>query len=123
MSVQSQQADIETSSEDYAKRFSGKIGEYFLNIQAKIMLQLLEPWQHSKILDVGGGHAQIAVPLIKAGYYLTVVGSDDICKKRLKESLDPNSFKYETCNLLNLPFDSKSFDVVTSFVVLPNLLL
>ena len=28
--IYSQKADIETSSEDYAKRFSGKIGEYFL---------------------------------------------------------------------------------------------
>ena len=118
MSIKSQQADIETSSEDYAKRFSGKIGEYFLSIQTKITLQLLKPLQNSKILDVGGGHAQIAVPLIKAGYNLTVVGSEDICKKRLNKFLDPNSFKYESCNLLNLPFDNKSFDIATCFRLL-----
>ena len=83
MPFQSQKADIETSSEDYARRFSGKIGEYFLDIQTRITLDQLKPYPKAAILDVGGGHAQIAVPLIKAGFNLTIVGSDDVCKERL----------------------------------------
>ena len=31
----SEKADIETSSEDYAKRFSGDVGKYFLDVQAE----------------------------------------------------------------------------------------
>ena len=47
--VYSQKADIETSSEDYAKRFSGKIGEYFLSVQTDLTLKLLEKWQNAKV--------------------------------------------------------------------------
>lgn len=118
MSVKSQKADIETASEDYARRFSGEIGKYFLDVQAKITLELLKPWTNAKVLDVGGGHAQIAIPLVKAGYDITVVGSDDVCKTRLDKYLDKGSFKYETCNLLSLPFDNEEFDVVTCFRLL-----
>ena len=118
MSIQSQKADIETSSEDYARRFSGKIGEYLLNVQTKITLTLLNYRQNIKILDVGGGHAQIAVPLIHAGYNITVIGSDDICKQRLDKYLNENCFKYKTCNLLDIPFNDKSFDIVTCFRLL-----
>lgn len=114
----SEKADIETSSEDYAQRFSGKIGEYFLNVQTKITLDLLSSWPNAKVLDVGGGHAQIAIPLVKAGYDLTVIGSDDVCKKRLSKFLDENLLKYKTCNLLRIPYDSKSFDVVICFRLL-----
>jgi len=31
-------ADIESSTEDYATRFSGPVGEYFLNVQTEITL-------------------------------------------------------------------------------------
>ena len=56
------------------KDFQGKIGNYFLDMQTNITLNLLKQWPKAKILDVGGGHAQIAVPLVKAGYDLTVIG-------------------------------------------------
>jgi len=116
--IYSQKADIETSSEDYAKRFSGKIGEYFLSLQSDITLKLLKKWQNIKVLDVGGGHAQLAGPLIKNGFNLTVAGSDESCRKRLDKFLSPSSFQFYSCNLLRLPFDDKSFDVVLSFRLL-----
>jgi len=116
--IYSQKADIETSSEDYAKRFSGKIGEYFLSVQTKITLKLLKKWQNAKVLDIGGGHAQLAIPLIENGFNVTIVGSDESCRKRLDKFLAPSSFQYFSCNLLKLPFDNKSFDVVTCFRLL-----
>ena len=116
--IYSQKADIETSSEDYAKRFSGKVGEYFLTVQSEITLQLLKQWKKAKVLDVGGGHAQLADPLIKNDFDLTVVGSDENCRKRLDKFLPKSSFQYYSCNLLKLPFDNESFDVVSSFRLL-----
>jgi 2-polyprenyl-3-methyl-5-hydroxy-6-metoxy-1,4-benzoquinol methylase len=118
MPFQSQKADIETSSENYARRFSGKIGEYFLDIQTRITLDQLQPYPNASILDVGGGHAQIAVPLVNAGFNVTIAGSDDICKERLARFLNKNSFNYITCNLLALPYENKSFDIVTCFRLL-----
>jgi ubiquinone/menaquinone biosynthesis C-methylase UbiE len=116
--IYSQKADIETSSEDYARRFSGEVGEYFLSVQEEITLGLLKPWPKAKILDVGGGHAQLAVPLIKNGFNVTVAGSDESCRMRLDKSLLPGSFEYFVCNLLNLPFDDNSFDIAISFRLL-----
>ena len=116
--IYSQKADIETSSEDYAKRFSGKIGEYFLSVQSVITLKLLKKWANAKVLDVGGGHAQLAVPLIENGFNVTIAGSDESCRKRLDKFFPQSSFQFYTGNLLKLPFDDKSFDVVTSIRLL-----
>lgn len=118
MPVHSQKADIETSTDDYAQRFSGRIGTYFLDVQTRITLDLLKPWPHATVLDVGGGHAQLAAPLINAGYTVTVAGSDDVCRMRLDKILGDKPFGYQTCDLLNLPYADGSFDVVTCFRLL-----
>lgn len=113
-------ADIETSSSDYARRFSGKIGEYFLNVQTKAVLNLLSSWPKARVLDVGGGHAQTAVPLIKHGYDVTVTGSSEVCKDRLSSFLKSDSFNFKCCDMLNLPFEDNSFDIVLAFRLLPH---
>jgi 2-polyprenyl-3-methyl-5-hydroxy-6-metoxy-1,4-benzoquinol methylase len=115
-------ADIETSSDDYASRFSGEVGEYFLKIQLDILLSLLEPHLGRKatILDVGGGHAQLAVPLVKMGYNVTVTGSHDSCRRRLSEQLPEAAFSYQTCDMLHLPFADNSFNIVIAFRLVPH---
>jgi 2-polyprenyl-3-methyl-5-hydroxy-6-metoxy-1,4-benzoquinol methylase len=65
---QPEYADVETSSEGYARRFSGEVGKYFLEVQTQITLELLKPWPRARVLDVGGGHGQLALPLVNAGY-------------------------------------------------------
>ncbi len=114
-------ADIETASEDYANRFSGKVGEFFLNIQTQIVLEMLRPWPRAAVLDVGGGHGQIALPLVQKGFRVTVAGSSPSSRKRLDSLLPPDSFRFQYCHLLDLPFQDKSFDVVVSFRFLPHL--
>lgn len=116
--IESQKADVETSSEDYAKRFSGKIGEYFLSVQEVITLDFLKHKPDANVLDVGGGHAQLAVPLVKNGFKVTVIGSDETCRTRLDKFLQPGSFEFVTGNLLDLPFEDNSFDFVISFRLL-----
>jgi len=69
---------------------------------------------------VGGGHAQLAVPLIEQGFAVTVTGSADICRNRLDTTCRPGSFSYITCDSLNLPFPDNHFDVVISFRLLPH---
>jgi ubiquinone/menaquinone biosynthesis C-methylase UbiE len=114
-------ADTETASEDYARRFSGKVGEFFLDLQRRIVLELLAPWPQATILDVGGGHGQLALPLVQKGYQVTVAGSHPSGRKRLDALLPPNSFRFQYCHLLDLPFQDRSFDVVLSFRFLPHL--
>ncbi len=111
----SEQADIETATEDYATRFSGKIGEYFLKTQEEITLKLLEKENVKTVLDVGGGHAQLAVPLVNKGYDVTVTGSDVSCRNRLDKFLPEDSFKFKECSFLSLPYPGNSFDAVIAF--------
>ena len=53
-------ADIETSSDGYAARFAGPVGEWMLEIQETITVALLPKTPSATILDVGGGHGQLA---------------------------------------------------------------
>jgi SAM-dependent methyltransferase len=115
-------ADVETSSEDYARRFAGPVGRYFLKVQEEITLRLLADWSdwspRARVLDVGGGHAQLAPPLVASGHQVTVVGSRAVCRERLDRELPAGSFEFRTCDFLNLPFPDRSFDVVLSFRLL-----
>jgi ubiquinone/menaquinone biosynthesis C-methylase UbiE len=116
----SETADIETASADYASRFSGPVGEYFLEAQAAITLELLRDLPGARVLDVGGGHAQLAEPLVRHGFAVTVTGSADSCRERLDQRLAPREFDYRTCDSLALPFADRSFPVVMSFRLLPH---
>jgi SAM-dependent methyltransferase len=111
-------ADIETSSEDYARRFAGEVGRYFLEVQTAIALKMLAPFRGARVLDVGGGHAQLAVPLVENGVDVTVVGSGEVCRERLDRLLPQGGFDFQACNLLRLPFADRSFEVVVAFRLL-----
>lgn len=110
--------DVETSSEEYARRFSGEVGRYFLEVQTEIALEMLAPFPGARVLDVGGGHAQLALPLVEHGFKVTVVGSSEVCRERLDRLLPPGSFEFRACELLDLPFEDRSFDVVAAFRLL-----
>jgi len=68
-------ADVETSSDAYARRFAGPLGEYFLEVQSRLTLDLLAPWPGARVLDVGGGHGQTIGALVESGFDVTVLGS------------------------------------------------
>jgi 2-polyprenyl-3-methyl-5-hydroxy-6-metoxy-1,4-benzoquinol methylase len=114
-------ADIETASDGYASRFSGEIGAYFLQMQLELLLELLpELAPGATVLDVGGGHAQLAVPLAQRGCKVTVTGSDASCRLRLAQQLPENAYVYQTCDMLHLPFADRSFDFVIAFRLVPH---
>ncbi len=115
-----ERADIETASEDYASRFSGTVGRYFLEVQTQIVLQLLKYMPGASILDVGGGHAQLVGPLVEKGFKITVTGSAEVCRSRLDQLLKPGTFSYRTCDSLHLPFADQQFDVVLAVRLLPH---
>jgi 2-polyprenyl-3-methyl-5-hydroxy-6-metoxy-1,4-benzoquinol methylase len=115
-------ADIETSSEDYAQRFSGKIGEWFLKVQEEATLRMLSSCSGASVLDVGGGHGQLTEALIQNGYKVTVFGSSEICKNRIQKWLDQNRCDFRTGNLLDLPYPDCAYDIVISYRLLPHVM-
>jgi SAM-dependent methyltransferase len=111
-------ADIETSSEAYARRFPGALGEFLLAPQTRALLDLLAPYPGARVLELGGGHAQVAPILVRHGYSVTVAGSDESCRERLDRVLAPDQFEFLAVDLLDLPFPDRSFDVVVSLRLL-----
>ena len=102
------------------KDFPGVQASTFFETQSEMTLDLLKPYSKATVLDVGGGHAQLAVPLVEKGYEVVVTGSADVCRKRLDAFLPSGSFEYSTCDMLDLPFENDSFDVVLAFRLLPH---
>ena len=111
-------ADIETSSDAYALRFSGGPGKWMLRVQEKITLAFLGDTPGASILDVGGGHGQLAVPLCRDGFSVTVLGSAESCRKRIAEVVDSGKCVFRVGNVVDLPFPDASFDTVISFRML-----
>lgn len=111
-------ADIETSSDEYATRFAGKTGEWMLSVQERITLGFLSDTPEASVLDVGGGHGQLAVPLCREGYRVTVLGSDASCRRRIALVVDSGPCEFRIGNVIDLPFEDRSFDAVISFRLL-----
>jgi SAM-dependent methyltransferase len=113
-------ADVETSSDAYARRFSGAVGRYFLDVQSVITLDLLTAWPGAKVIEVGGGHGQLTGPLVEAGYDVTVLGSDPSCQARVSRWTKEGRVRFQAGDLTAAPFPDRAFDVALSYRLLPH---
>lgn len=113
-------ADIETSSDDYARRFDGDIGKWFLKIQEQATTEMVRIFPSPRVLDVGGGHGQVTDALLKHGCEVVILGSAEICKKRIEPFIDGMKCSFQVGNLIALPFADQEFDVVISYRLLPH---
>jgi SAM-dependent methyltransferase len=120
LSTPREDADVETSSEGYARRFAGPVGRFFLDRQAEATLALLRPFPGASVLDVGGGHAQVTGPLVEAGYAVTTLGSDASCEERLRGWTQAGRARFVAGDLLAPPIADRSYDVVLSYRLLPH---
>jgi len=111
-------ADIETSSDDYASRFAGPVGEWMLAVQERLALALIDPSPAKAVLDVGGGHGQLAGPLCRRGQTVTVLGSAEPCARRIRALSAGGRCTFRVGNVIALPFPDRSFDTVISFRLL-----
>ena len=108
-------ADIETSTAAYAARFSGTIGSWLLSVQSEATLSMLQAYPQAAILEVGGGHGQLTPHLIKAGHSVSVLGSSQSCQTQIRPLVESGQCKFQVGNVLALPYDDNSFDVVISY--------
>ena len=104
--------DVETASLAYARRFSGRAGQFFLDAQRDAVLELLTldgPIAGTAALDHGGGHGQLEAALTGAGCDLTITGTDAGCGERLAPST-----RFVTTRLEATRFAPRAFDFVVS---------
>jgi 2-polyprenyl-3-methyl-5-hydroxy-6-metoxy-1,4-benzoquinol methylase len=112
--------DVVSSADAYARRFAGPIGAYLLNEQNQTALRFAKPWRSGTVLDVGGGHAQLAVPMVNQGYNVTILASETSCLDRPNRLLG-SRVNTAVGSLLNPPFPDQSFDVVLAFRMLAHI--
>lgn len=113
-------ADIETASAGYAARFAGPIGVWMLARQERLTLAALRAADVRTVLDVGGGHGQLARPLAAAGYEVTVLGSAERCADRIRDLVQAGRCRFEVGNVIALPFPDQHFDAAVSVRLLPH---
>jgi ubiquinone/menaquinone biosynthesis C-methylase UbiE len=110
--------DVETASPNYASRFTGPVGRFFLDVQRRHVMHLLgaPPGEGLRILEVGGGHAQLTPALLEAGHEVWVQGSAAACREPLEPLLEahPDRLHFVAASLFDLPFDDGAFDAVVA---------
>lgn len=107
-------ADVHASSDEYAARFGDAVGAWMLDTQERALFELLDS-ECATVLDVGGGHGQIAIPLAQHERSVTVVGSSHVCAQRLAPFIESGAISFKVANLIDLPYQDKSFALATSF--------
>lgn len=110
--------DVETSSDDYARRFQGSAGRYLLSIQADAVARALQGVPPGNALDVGGAHGQLVEVLRALGWQVTVHGTSAECEANLRR-------RHFGCTFLRgplhaLPAADRSFDLVVAVRLLPH---
>ncbi|MCE9616347.1 MAG: class I SAM-dependent methyltransferase [Lentisphaerae bacterium] len=106
--------DISTASEDYATRFAGTTGAWFLKVQEQAVMRMLDPDRGITILDVGGGHIQLAEPMRRAGYAMTLHGSAETCRARASAHALTRDCPFIVSPALQLPVAARAFHTVVS---------
>lgn len=105
--------DVVTASDDYARRFAGEVGRWFLERQAESVRDLLSgPVNQTTILDVGGGHGQLVPTLVEAGKAVVVYASPEASTDRVSAWVQRGKVSYTTGDLARLPFADRSFQNV-----------
>ncbi|MBM7069095.1 class I SAM-dependent methyltransferase [Actibacterium sp. 188UL27-1] len=118
--IGSDQPDLDPSTDRYAARFQGRAGEWLLSRQTDALMALIGDDRDVTILDVGGGHGQVARPLAQAGHTVTVLATSDAALGQVKD-IDSDLLKTTVGPILPLPFADTSFDIVTSFRIMAHI--
>ena len=119
MNAPLEDADVETASDGYAKRFDSPTGEWMLAVQRGITIDLLRDLPSASVLDVGGGHGQIAPALADRGHRVAVLASSPAAAAGvLRPSLESGRVQLLTGDLRNPPLEPKSVDAVVSYRLL-----
>lgn len=122
--AQDSSPDLASSTENYASRFAGPVGQYLLRVQEQAIGQMLDRVPPGgRVLDVGGGHCQLTGLLLERGYEVVLHGSSEQSfdrAKRLGLTANPR-LTTVTSPLEKLPFADREFDIVVAIRMLAHI--
>jgi SAM-dependent methyltransferase len=105
--------DRVSSTDEYARRFEGAAGRYLLGVQTRGLLALTSALGSAlRVLDIGGGHAQAAVPLAQAGHRVTILSSGPEAESRARRLCQGLAVEFRTGPLHEPP--AEGFDLVVA---------
>ena len=110
--------DVHSSSNEYAARFSSPVGQWMLSIQDNLLLDAVRRSNAKTVFDVGGGHGQVAKPLVNNNYDCTVQGSTAECGLQILDLLRAGKVKFVVGDMFKLPAGDNAYDAVTCFRIL-----
>jgi 2-polyprenyl-3-methyl-5-hydroxy-6-metoxy-1,4-benzoquinol methylase len=95
------------------------VGRWFLERQARLTRELVAG--RARVLDVGGGHGQLARPLLDAGHEVTVYASSrDAVGGEVSALAQAGRLALACGDLLHAPWPDRAFDAVLCFRLLPH---
>ena len=83
-----------------------------LDVQTRAVKAILRDLPAGTVLDMGGGHGQLVDLLQDAGWRVTVHGSDSACETNLRNLHGKTGCDFMQGDLLSLPLQDQSFDLV-----------
>jgi len=104
--------DIETASDDYASRFAGAAGVFFMDTQNSTVERVLGSDCKGVAIELGGGHGQLVSILEKAGCDIIEYSSNANCHIMLTQRHPEVELQNVTGDMLALPFADQSADLV-----------
>lgn len=116
--------DLGSSTDAYRRRFTGA-GHIVVERQTELVARFLSDAAAGSldVLDVGGGHAQLAGPLVEAGHRVVVHGSAVEAMRLVAPLLSEHPESAAGCvsSLWALPFANETFDLVAAVRLLAHL--
>jgi SAM-dependent methyltransferase len=104
--------DLESSTERYAARFAGSLGDWFLERQAASVIQLLSALDCRSVLEIGGGHGQLIGDLRSAGYEVFMQGSAFDSAARVRHLYQHRPVPFVVALADRLPLSDRAVDAV-----------
>ncbi len=90
-----------------------------LDTQRRLTLEALRGLEAGAVLDVGGGHGQVAPDLARAGHRVEILASSPrAISVAMQAHVDSGLVSFKTGDLGDPPFEPRSFDVVLSYRLL-----
>jgi hypothetical protein len=116
--------DIFTASPEYDRRFSGPVGEYFLEVQKQAVLLQLKRISSGplSILEIGGGHLQMTKEFIQLGHSVIVHGSSEEALNKLNSSSLADKVEKLVCPIQAINQTAKRTDVVVALRLIPHVI-